>query len=160
MNVSGLNIDVGNPKASTSSTWSIPNISITPIPLSSTNTQMHVSQGPGGTPQISSNANPQSKFPCEFLLNPGWNPVACQDDFGKSKQPTLNIPSGSQVHVGNKRCVDGGQQKRPLENVTRSGLLEGNAGLTLHQNMAPKGKSVQSQEPVEDCEHDQYSLIV
>ncbi|MBW0574580.1 hypothetical protein O181_114295 [Austropuccinia psidii MF-1] len=32
MNVSGLNIDVGNPKAQTSSTWSIPNISLTPIP--------------------------------------------------------------------------------------------------------------------------------
>ncbi|MBW0460941.1 hypothetical protein O181_000656 [Austropuccinia psidii MF-1] len=32
MNVSGLNIDVGNPKAPTSSTWSIPNISLTPIP--------------------------------------------------------------------------------------------------------------------------------
>ncbi|MBW0576300.1 hypothetical protein O181_116015 [Austropuccinia psidii MF-1] len=76
MIVSGLNIDVGNPKAPTSSTWSIPNISVTQIPLNLTNTQMHVSHGPDGTPQISSNANPQSKFPCEFLLNPGWNPVA------------------------------------------------------------------------------------
>ncbi|MBW0580180.1 hypothetical protein O181_119895 [Austropuccinia psidii MF-1] len=111
MNVSGLNIDVGNPKAPTSSTWSIPNISVTPIPPNPTNTQMHVSQGPEGTPQISSNANPQSKFPREFLLNPGWNPVASQDPFGQSKQPTLNIPSGSQVHVGNERRVDGGRQK-------------------------------------------------
>ncbi|MBW0542585.1 hypothetical protein O181_082300 [Austropuccinia psidii MF-1] len=33
MNVSGLNIDVGNPTAQTSSTWSIPNICVTPIPL-------------------------------------------------------------------------------------------------------------------------------
>ncbi|MBW0469767.1 hypothetical protein O181_009482 [Austropuccinia psidii MF-1] len=82
MNVSGLNIDVGNPKAPTSSTWSIPNISVTPIPPNPTNTQTHVSQGPEGTPQISSKANPQSKFPCEFLLNPGWNPVATHDPFG------------------------------------------------------------------------------
>ncbi|MBW0550475.1 hypothetical protein O181_090190 [Austropuccinia psidii MF-1] len=159
MNVSGLNIDVGNPKAPTSSTWSIPNISVTPIPPNPTNTQTHVSQGPEGTPQISSNANPQSKFPREFLLNPGRNPVASQDPFGQSKQPTLNIPSGSQVHVGNERRVDGGRQKRPLENVTWSGLSEGNPGLTLHQNMAPKGKSVRSHEPIEDYEYDQSSLI-
>ncbi|MBW0472662.1 hypothetical protein O181_012377 [Austropuccinia psidii MF-1] len=33
MNLSGLNIDVGNMTAKTSSTWSIPNISVTPIPL-------------------------------------------------------------------------------------------------------------------------------
>ncbi|MBW0497182.1 hypothetical protein O181_036897 [Austropuccinia psidii MF-1] len=159
MNVSGLNIDVGNPKAPTSSTCSIPNISVTPTPLNPTNTQMHVSEGPEGTPQISSNANPQSKFPCEFLLNPGWNPVASQDPFGRSKQPTLIIPSGSQVHVGNEKRVDGGQQKRPLENVTWSGLLEGNPGLTLHKNMAPKGKSVQSKEPIEDREYDQSLLM-
>ncbi|MBW0568172.1 hypothetical protein O181_107887 [Austropuccinia psidii MF-1] len=108
--------------------------------------------GQEGTPQISSKANPQSKFPREFLLNPGRNPVPSQDPFGRSKQPTLNIPSGSQVHVGDERCVDGGRQKRPLENVTWSGLLEGNPGLTLHQNMAPKGKSGQSQEPIEDCD--------
>ncbi|MBW0568737.1 hypothetical protein O181_108452 [Austropuccinia psidii MF-1] len=68
MNVSGLNIDVGNPKAPTSSTWSIPNIYITLIPPNPTNTQMHVSEGPGSTPQISSKANPQSKFPHEFSL--------------------------------------------------------------------------------------------
>ncbi|MBW0529454.1 hypothetical protein O181_069169 [Austropuccinia psidii MF-1] len=71
MNVSGLNIDVGNAMAPTSSTWSIPNISVTPIPLNLTHTQMHVSEGPGSTPEISSKANPQSKFPPEFLLNPG-----------------------------------------------------------------------------------------
>ncbi|MBW0483377.1 hypothetical protein O181_023092 [Austropuccinia psidii MF-1] len=108
MNVSGLNIDVGNPKAKTSSTWSIRNISVTPIPPNPTSTQMHVSEGPESTPQISSKANPQSKFLCEFLLNPGWNPVASQDLFGQSKQPTLNIPSGLQVHVGNEEQVDGG----------------------------------------------------
>ncbi|MBW0492110.1 hypothetical protein O181_031825 [Austropuccinia psidii MF-1] len=80
------------------------------------------------------------------------NPVASQDPFGESKQPTLNIPSGSQVHVGNEKWVDGRQRKRPLENVTRSGLSDGNPGLMLHQNMAPKGKSALSQEPIEDCD--------
>ncbi|MBW0482091.1 hypothetical protein O181_021806 [Austropuccinia psidii MF-1] len=133
MNVSGLNINVGNPTAPISSTWSIPNISVTPIPLNPTNKQMHVSEGPGSTIEISSKANPQSKFPHDFLLNPGWNAVVSQEPFGKSKQPTLNIPSGSQVHVGNEKRVDGVQQKRPLENVPQSGLLEGNLGLTLHQ---------------------------
>ncbi|MBW0524396.1 hypothetical protein O181_064111 [Austropuccinia psidii MF-1] len=64
MNLSGLNIDVGNTKAQTSSTWSIPNISITPIPPNPTNTQMDVFEGPESIPQISSKANPQSKFPC------------------------------------------------------------------------------------------------
>ncbi|MBW0557306.1 hypothetical protein O181_097021 [Austropuccinia psidii MF-1] len=134
MNVSGLKIDFGNVMAQASSTWSIPNISITKIPLNPTNTQMHVSEGPESTPQISSKANPQSEFPCEFLLNPGRNPVASQDPFGQSKQPTLNVPTGSQVHVGDEKWVDGGQQKRPLENVTWSGLLEGNPGLMLHQS--------------------------
>ncbi|MBW0588517.1 hypothetical protein O181_128232 [Austropuccinia psidii MF-1] len=61
MNVSGINIDVGNTKAHTSSTWSIPNISVTPIPPNPTNTQMDVSEGPESTPKISSKANPQSK---------------------------------------------------------------------------------------------------
>ncbi|MBW0551316.1 hypothetical protein O181_091031 [Austropuccinia psidii MF-1] len=154
MNVSGLKIDVGNVTSQTSSTWSIPNISVTPIPPNPTNTQMHVSEGPESTPQISSKANPQSKFPREFLLNPGRNPVTSQDPFGQSKKPTLNIPTGSQVHVGNEKLVDEGQQKRVLENVTGSGLLEGNPGLTLHQNMAPKGKSVQSQEQIEYHEYD------
>ncbi|MBW0570646.1 hypothetical protein O181_110361 [Austropuccinia psidii MF-1] len=136
MNVSSRNIDVGNQKAPTSSTWLIPNISNTPIPLNPTNTQMHVSEGPEGTPQMSSNANPQSKLARDFLLNPGWNPVASQDLFGRSKQPTLNITSGSQVHVGNEKRADSRKQKRPLENVTWSGLLEGNPGLTLHQSKA------------------------
>ncbi|MBW0576338.1 hypothetical protein O181_116053 [Austropuccinia psidii MF-1] len=134
MNVSGLNIDVGNLKAQASSTWSIPNIYVTPIPPNPTNTQMDVSEGPESTPQISSKANLQSEFPREFLLNPGRNPATSQDPFGRSKQPTLNIPSGSQVDVGNEKRVDGGQQKRPLENVTWGGLSEGNPGLTLHQS--------------------------
>ncbi|MBW0558647.1 hypothetical protein O181_098362 [Austropuccinia psidii MF-1] len=110
MNVSGLNINVGNPKAQASSTWSIPNLSVTSIPPNPTNTQM------------------------DFLLNPGHNPVASDDPFGRSKQPTLNIPSGCQVHVGNENQVDGGRQKRPLGNFTQSGLSEVNPGLTLHQS--------------------------
>ncbi|MBW0559676.1 hypothetical protein O181_099391 [Austropuccinia psidii MF-1] len=134
MNVAGLNIDVGNPKAPISSTWSIPNISVTPIPLNPTNTQIHVSEGPEGTPQISSNTNPQSKCPCELFLNPGRNPVTSQDPFGQSKKPNLNIPSGSQVHVGDEKWVDGARQKRPLENLTCCGLSEGNPGLTLQKS--------------------------
>ncbi|MBW0493407.1 hypothetical protein O181_033122 [Austropuccinia psidii MF-1] len=63
MNVSGLNIDVGNATSQTSSTWSIPNISVTPIPPNPTNTQMHVSEGPRITPEISLKANSQSKYP-------------------------------------------------------------------------------------------------
>ncbi|MBW0533854.1 hypothetical protein O181_073569 [Austropuccinia psidii MF-1] len=104
MNVSGLNTDVGNPKAKTSRTQSIPNISVTPIPPNPTKTQMDVQ-----------------------------NPVTSKDCYGQSKQPTLNIPSGSQVHVGCEKQVDGGQQKRRFENVTWSGLMEGNPGFTLHQ---------------------------
>ncbi|MBW0552953.1 hypothetical protein O181_092668 [Austropuccinia psidii MF-1] len=134
MNVSGLKIDVGNPMAPNSSTLKIPNISITPIPPNPTDTQMHVSEGPGSNPEISSKANIQSKFPCDFLLNPSWNPVTSQEPFGQSKQPTLNITSGSHVHVGNEKRLDGGRQKRILENATWSGLLEGNPGLTLHQS--------------------------
>ncbi|MBW0571123.1 hypothetical protein O181_110838 [Austropuccinia psidii MF-1] len=95
---------------------------------------MHVSEGPEGTSQISSNTNTQSKFPREFPHNPGWNPVASQDPFGQSKQPILNITSGSQVHAGNEKRVDGWRQKRPFENVTWSGLLDGNQGFTLHQS--------------------------
>ncbi|MBW0479849.1 hypothetical protein O181_019564 [Austropuccinia psidii MF-1] len=158
MHVSALKIDMGKPMAQASSTWSISNTSVTTIPPNTTNTQMHVSEGPGSTPQILSKANPQSKVSCDFLLNPGWNPVTSQEPFGRSKQPTLNIQSGSQVHVGDEKRVDWGQQKRPLENVTWSGLLEGNPGLMLHQNMAPKGKSVKSQEPIKYCDELDASL--
>ncbi|MBW0465522.1 hypothetical protein O181_005237 [Austropuccinia psidii MF-1] len=52
MNVSGLNIDVQDPTAQTSTTWSIPNISISKIPLNPTNTQMNVSERPESTPEI------------------------------------------------------------------------------------------------------------
>ncbi|MBW0476325.1 hypothetical protein O181_016040 [Austropuccinia psidii MF-1] len=95
---------------------------------------MHVSEGPGSTPEISSKANPQSKFPQDFLLTPGWNLVESQEPFGKSKKPTLKIPTGSQLHVGHGKQVDGGRQKRQLGNATQSGLLVGNPGLTLHQS--------------------------
>ncbi|MBW0592388.1 hypothetical protein O181_132103 [Austropuccinia psidii MF-1] len=106
---------MGNPNSQTSSTWSIPNISITPILPNPTNTEMHVFEAPESTPQIESNANPQSKFPCEFHLDPGWNPVASQDPFGQSKHATLNIPSGSQVDMGDEKRVDVRQQKEPLK---------------------------------------------
>ncbi|MBW0549280.1 hypothetical protein O181_088995 [Austropuccinia psidii MF-1] len=146
MNVSGLNIDVGNVTFQTSSTWSIPNISITPIPPNPTNTQINVSEGPGSIPEISSKANPQ-----HFLLNPGQTLVASQEPYGQIKQPTLKIPTGSQYHVDHEKWVDGGRQKRPLENFTWSGLLEGNPGLTIHQNMAPKARQSDLREPIEDC---------
>ncbi|MBW0485411.1 hypothetical protein O181_025126 [Austropuccinia psidii MF-1] len=92
MNLSGLKIDVGNVTAQNSSTWSIPNISVTPIPPNTTNTQMHVSWAAGSTQEILPKANPQSKFPHYFLLNPGLNPVASQEPFGQSKQPKFNFP--------------------------------------------------------------------
>ncbi|MBW0482267.1 hypothetical protein O181_021982 [Austropuccinia psidii MF-1] len=77
INVSGLNIDVGN-ETSQTCTWSIPNISVTAIPPNPTNTQMHVSEGPGIIPEILSKANPQ-----DFLLNPGPNPLASRNPLGK-----------------------------------------------------------------------------
>ncbi|MBW0471506.1 hypothetical protein O181_011221 [Austropuccinia psidii MF-1] len=109
MNLSGLNIDLGIATAQTSSTWSITNISVTPIPPNPTNKQMHFSEGPGSTPEISSKANEQAKLPCDFLLNPGQNPMESQETFEKHKQPSLNIPSGSQAHVCHEKRVDGGQ---------------------------------------------------
>ncbi|MBW0467235.1 hypothetical protein O181_006950 [Austropuccinia psidii MF-1] len=90
INVSGIKFDVGNLMAQTASTWTIPNISVTPIPLNPTNTQMHVSEGPGSKPELSSKANTQSKFPCDFLLNPRWNPVTSQEAFGPiNSQPSI-----------------------------------------------------------------------
>ncbi|MBW0587992.1 hypothetical protein O181_127707, partial [Austropuccinia psidii MF-1] len=83
MNVSGLNIDVGNETSQTSSTWSIPNISVTPIPPNTTNKQIHVSERPGNTPEISLKANPQSKFTQDFILNPDWNLVVPRIPLGK-----------------------------------------------------------------------------
>ncbi|MBW0567963.1 hypothetical protein O181_107678 [Austropuccinia psidii MF-1] len=44
---------------------------------------MHVSEGPGIIPEISSKANPQFKFSRDFLLNPGKNPVASQEPYGQ-----------------------------------------------------------------------------
>ncbi|MBW0563503.1 hypothetical protein O181_103218, partial [Austropuccinia psidii MF-1] len=41
----------------------------------------------------------------------------------------------------NLTSVDGGRQKRPLENVAWSFLLEGNPGLTLHQRTAHASSS-------------------
>ncbi|MBW0475641.1 hypothetical protein O181_015356 [Austropuccinia psidii MF-1] len=115
---------------------------------------MHVSEGPGSTPEISSKANPQSKFPQDFLLNPCWNPVASQESFGKRKQPTLITPTGSQLHVGNEKWVYGGKQKIPLQNVTQSGNSKGNQGLTLHQSdeLYPSSPLVHK-EKVTECHH-------
>ncbi|MBW0574008.1 hypothetical protein O181_113723 [Austropuccinia psidii MF-1] len=72
---------------------------------------------------------------------------------------TLN-PTNTQlqVHVRYDKRVDGEQQKQPLENVTCSGLSKWNAGLTLHQNMAPKGEKVQYQEQIQDCDERHSSL--
>ncbi|MBW0460337.1 hypothetical protein O181_000052 [Austropuccinia psidii MF-1] len=111
INVSGLNIDVGNVIAQNSSPWSIPKICVTPIPPNLTIIQMHVSEGPGSTSEISLKANQQSNFPFEFLLNPCWNSVEYQELFGRSKQPLLNIPSGSQVHVGYEDWLMVGNKK-------------------------------------------------
>ncbi|MBW0521367.1 hypothetical protein O181_061082 [Austropuccinia psidii MF-1] len=108
MNLSGLKVDVGNETAQNSTTWTITKISVTTILLNHTNTQMHMSEEPGSTPEISSTANPQSKFPHEFLLNPVSNPVESREPFAKSKQPSLNIPSRSQACVGHEKQVDGG----------------------------------------------------
>ncbi|MBW0487253.1 hypothetical protein O181_026968 [Austropuccinia psidii MF-1] len=77
---------------------------------------------------------------------------ASEEPFGKSKQPALKIPTRSQYHVGHEKWVDGGRQKRPLENLALSGTLEGNPGLPLCQNMTPKVKTVKSREPIEDCD--------
>ncbi|MBW0471849.1 hypothetical protein O181_011564 [Austropuccinia psidii MF-1] len=134
MNVSGLNIDVGNATSQTSSTWSIPNISVTPIPPNTTNTRTHVWKGKGSTIEISSKANPKSQYPQDSLLNPGQNPVASQELFGNSKQPTLNILSGSQAYVGHEKLVNGGRQKRPLKRFSQSEVSEGNTGSPLHQS--------------------------
>ncbi|MBW0496783.1 hypothetical protein O181_036498 [Austropuccinia psidii MF-1] len=118
MNVSGLNIDVGNARAQTLTSWTIKNISVIPIPLNPTNTQLHVSEGPGSTPKFSTRANTQCNFSHDFLLNPGGNLAEPQEPFGQSKQPLLNIPSGSQAHMGHEKWVYGGKLKRPLENAT------------------------------------------
>ncbi|MBW0468353.1 hypothetical protein O181_008068 [Austropuccinia psidii MF-1] len=126
MNVSGLNIDVGNATSQNSSTWSIPNISVTQILPNPTNTQVHVSEG----------HEAHQKSHQRIIHNPNFHGTS----------------SLIQVHMGDKKWVDGGQQKIPLKNVTWSGLSVGNPGFTLHQNMVPKGKTVRCQEQIEDCD--------
>ncbi|MBW0470580.1 hypothetical protein O181_010295 [Austropuccinia psidii MF-1] len=150
MNLSGLNINVGNLTAQTSSTWSIPNISVTPIPTNPTDTQMHVSEGPGSTHEISSKSHALSKFPYDFLLNPGWNPVVSQEPFGQSKQPMLIISSGFQVHVGNEKRVDGAT-KKTIGKCCLECLFHG-------LDMAPKGKSISSQQLIKDSNEIYASL--
>ncbi|MBW0470672.1 hypothetical protein O181_010387 [Austropuccinia psidii MF-1] len=137
-----------------------------------------MSEGSGSTPPISSKANPQSKFPHDFLLNPCWNPVSSQEPFGKIKQPTLNIPSGSQVHVGDEKCVDGGTKKDHWKMLLRvvcqreiwdlpfikvilmmEYKLFHNLICLFHGlDMAPKGKTVLSQETIKDCDELYASL--
>ncbi|MBW0520015.1 hypothetical protein O181_059730 [Austropuccinia psidii MF-1] len=101
MNVSGLNIDVGNPTPPTSSTWSIPNILSLQFPQIPLIHKFMCLRGKEAHLKSHQRLIHNQIFPHDFLLNPGWNPVAYQEPFGRSKQPTLNIPSGSQVHVGN-----------------------------------------------------------
>ncbi|MBW0559691.1 hypothetical protein O181_099406 [Austropuccinia psidii MF-1] len=88
IHVSGINIYVGIVMAQNSSTLSIQNISITPIPMNPANTQMNVSEGPGSTPEISSKANPQSKYLCDFLLNL----VESQETFGRTVEIYASFP--------------------------------------------------------------------
>ncbi|MBW0476138.1 hypothetical protein O181_015853 [Austropuccinia psidii MF-1] len=92
MRLSGLKIDMGNTLAGTLASWTIPNVSITQIPLNLTNTQMHVSEGPGSTMESSSNANPHSNFSCYFLLNPSGNPVDSQEPSGKGDEIYASSP--------------------------------------------------------------------
>ncbi|MBW0471329.1 hypothetical protein O181_011044 [Austropuccinia psidii MF-1] len=87
MHLSGLNLDVVNEIAQTLTSCTIPNISLTPILINPTNTQMHVSEGPGSAPEFSSKENTQSNCLRDCLLNPGGNPVESQEPFGKCKQP-------------------------------------------------------------------------
>ncbi|MBW0574732.1 hypothetical protein O181_114447 [Austropuccinia psidii MF-1] len=134
INVSGLNIDVGNVTARTSTTWSRPNISVTPIPQKPTNTQIHVPEGPESTPEILSKVNTQSNFPCDFLLNHGENPEESQEPLGKSKKPSLNIPSGSQVHVGYEKQFDGGKEKDHWKILIR--VVFQRLGKILRQSLA------------------------
>ncbi|MBW0566650.1 hypothetical protein O181_106365 [Austropuccinia psidii MF-1] len=118
MNVSGLNIDLGNLKAPTSSTWPIPNNSITPIPPNPTNTQMNVSEGP------------------EAHLKSHQRLIPNQNFHVSSSLILVRIQSNPRI---------------PLDKVNSQPSI-------FHQdlrfmweikNMAPKHKSVHSQEPIE-----------
>ncbi|MBW0476273.1 hypothetical protein O181_015988 [Austropuccinia psidii MF-1] len=120
---------------------------------------MDVSEGPESTPQISSKANCQYKFPREFLLDPGWNAVASQDPFGQSKQPTLNIPSGSQVHVGDEKQI---WHLKAIDELYASSPLVHKEKVTgCHHPYASKprmGHASSSREKIVDDEDENISL--
>ncbi|MBW0563185.1 hypothetical protein O181_102900 [Austropuccinia psidii MF-1] len=129
MSLSGINIDVENTTAQNSSTWSIPNISITPIPPNASNTQIHVSEGLASTPETSQRLIPNKTFPHDFLLNLVRIQLC-------PRIPLDQVNSQPSIFHQDLRFMWGmksGQQRIPLENVTWSGLLEGNPGLTLNQ---------------------------
>ncbi|MBW0461200.1 hypothetical protein O181_000915 [Austropuccinia psidii MF-1] len=102
MNVSGLKIDVSKATVQTTTSWRMPYISVTPI------TQMHVIEGPGNTPENELPARPHSDFSCGLLLNAGEN-AESQKPLGQIKQPSLNIPSSPEVHVGYDESIDCGK---------------------------------------------------
>ncbi|MBW0557508.1 hypothetical protein O181_097223 [Austropuccinia psidii MF-1] len=132
MKVSALNIDVGNATSQTSSTWSIPTISITLIPPNLTNTQMHVSEGPGITPEVSSRKIHNPNFHVtSSLIQVGirWHPV---NALAKVNSQPSRFHQDLRFMWAMKSGLMVGRKKRPLENITQSGLSEGNPGLTLH----------------------------
>ncbi|MBW0556898.1 hypothetical protein O181_096613 [Austropuccinia psidii MF-1] len=91
MNVSGLNIDVGNAMAQTSSTWSIPDISVTPIPQNPTNTQMHVSGGQEAHLKSHQRLIPNQNFHMSFsliLVGIQWHPRIPLDEV--NSQPSIS----------------------------------------------------------------------
>ncbi|MBW0515210.1 hypothetical protein O181_054925 [Austropuccinia psidii MF-1] len=150
MNVSGFNTDVGNVTSQASSTWSIPDISVIKVTPNPTHTKMHMSKGPGRTTEVSSKVNPQA-----FLLNPGLNPVASQEPFGESEQPSLKIPTGSQLHVGHEKQVDAD------EISASSPLVHKEKATGNHHPYASKprmGHASSSREKIVDDEDENMSL--
>ncbi|MBW0536006.1 hypothetical protein O181_075721 [Austropuccinia psidii MF-1] len=109
-------------------------------------------RGPGSPPELSSKANHQLKFPREFLLNPGWNPIASQDPFDKVNSQTSIFHQDLRLMWAMKSRLMAGGEKDHWKMLLGVVFWSEITGLTLHQNMAPKGKSVQSQEPIEDCD--------
>ncbi|MBW0561339.1 hypothetical protein O181_101054 [Austropuccinia psidii MF-1] len=106
MNVSGLKIDVGNPKAQISRTWSIPNISVTPIPLNPTNTQMHVSEGPEAHLKSHQRLIPNQNFHVTSSLILVGIQSCPRNPLGKvNSQPS--IFHQDLRFVGNEKRVDG-----------------------------------------------------
>ncbi|MBW0582536.1 hypothetical protein O181_122251 [Austropuccinia psidii MF-1] len=130
MNVSSLNIDVGNVMAQNSSTWSMQNISVTPIPPNPTKHKCMCMRGQ------------------EAHLKSHQRLIPNQNFHMTSSLILVGIQSHPRIPLDER--VDGRQRKRSLKNATQSGLSEGNPGLTLHQHMAPEGKSVQSHETIKD----------